>query len=78
MAGAQAGNYGGETIVAITTLRDELRAAVDQLTRSIVAKLLHGPTVAVKDAAGSSRGERLADSLRELFTLDDERDDDRH
>jgi glutamyl-tRNA reductase len=52
-------------------------AAVDQLTRSIVAKLLHGPTVAVKDAAGSPKGERLAETLRELFALGADRDDDR-
>jgi glutamyl-tRNA reductase len=62
----------------LADLDDAQRAAVDRLTRSIVAKLLHGPTLAVKDAAGSSRGERLADSLRELFSLDDDRDDDRH
>jgi glutamyl-tRNA reductase len=64
----------------LAELDEGQRAAVDQLTRAIVAKLLHGPTVAVKDAAGSPRGERLADSLRELFTLDDDRetrDDDR-
>jgi len=42
---------------------------VDALTRAIVAKLLHDPTVRLKDAAGSVRGERLADSLRELFDL---------
>jgi glutamyl-tRNA reductase len=61
----------------LAELDDAQRAAVDQLTKAIVAKLLHGPTVAVKDAAGSPRGERLADSLRELFTLDDDHDDDR-
>jgi glutamyl-tRNA reductase len=42
---------------------------VEALTRAIVAKLLHDPTVALKDAAGSMRGERLADSLRDLFDL---------
>lgn len=43
--------------------------AVDALTRAIVAKLLHEPSVALKDAAGSPRGERLAESLRDLFDL---------
>jgi glutamyl-tRNA reductase len=42
---------------------------VDALTRAIVAKLLHDPTMALKDAAGSPRGERLADSIRDLFDL---------
>jgi glutamyl-tRNA reductase len=45
------------------------RAAVEALTRGIVAKLLHEPTVRVKDAAGTPRGDRLAQTLRELFDL---------
>jgi len=44
--------------------------AVEALTRGIVGKLLHDPTVEVKDAAGTPRGERLADALRDLFTLE--------
>jgi glutamyl-tRNA reductase len=54
---------------ALATLDDDQRAAVEALSRGIVAKLLHGPTVRVKGAAGSLRGDRLADSLRELFDL---------
>jgi hypothetical protein len=34
-----------------------------------VAKLLHEPTVQLKDAAGTPKGERLSESLRELFDL---------
>jgi glutamyl-tRNA reductase len=45
------------------------RDAVESLTRGLVAKLLHSPTVAVKDASGTPRGERLASSLRDLFDL---------
>jgi glutamyl-tRNA reductase len=45
------------------------RDAVDAVTKGIVAKLLHEPTVQLKDAAGTVRGERLADALRELFGL---------
>jgi len=52
-------------------LTDEQRDAVDALTRGVVSKLLHDPTVRLKDAAGSSRGDRLADSLRDLFDLSD-------
>ncbi len=50
-------------------LDDRQREAVESLTRSMLAKLLHEPTVRLKDTAGSAQGERLADSLRELFDL---------
>lgn len=43
--------------------------ALDALTKGIVAKLLHEPTVRLKDAAGTPRGERLAEALRDLFEL---------
>lgn len=43
------------------------REAVEALSRSIVAKILHQPTVTLKDAAGTPRGERLAEAMRELF-----------
>lgn len=45
------------------------RAAVEALTRGIVAKLLHEPTVGLKDAAGTAAGERLSDAVRSLFDL---------
>jgi glutamyl-tRNA reductase len=48
-------------------LDDEQRTAIDAATRSVVNKLLHEPTVRLKDDAGTARGERLAEALRELF-----------
>ena len=45
------------------------REAVEAMARGIVNKLLHEPTVRLKDAAGHARGDRLADSLRDLFDL---------
>jgi glutamyl-tRNA reductase len=45
------------------------REAVEALTRGIVKKLLHEPTVRVKGAAGTARGELYADALAELFDL---------
>ncbi|MHB8457278.1 MAG: glutamyl-tRNA reductase, partial [Acidimicrobiales bacterium] len=45
------------------------RDLVETITRRVVAKMLHNPTVRVKDAAGSPRGERLAEALRTLFDL---------
>ncbi len=44
--------------------------AIEGLTRGIISKLLHEPSVALKDAAGSPRGDRLVATLRELFALD--------
>jgi glutamyl-tRNA reductase len=43
--------------------------AVEALTSGIIGKLLHEPTVRLKEAAGSPRGERLAEALRSLFDL---------
>ena len=45
------------------------REAVEAVTRGLVGKLLHEPTVRLKDAAGSPRGDRLAEALRDLFDL---------
>ncbi|MBW3669111.1 MAG: glutamyl-tRNA reductase [Actinobacteria bacterium] len=45
------------------------RETVEALTKGILAKLLHEPTVRLKEAAGSPRGDRLADALRALFDL---------
>jgi glutamyl-tRNA reductase len=50
-------------------LDDRQLEAVEAVTRGVVAKLLHDPTVRLKDAAGSPKGERLADALRDLFDL---------
>jgi len=44
-------------------------AAVEAVTAEVVAHLLHQPTVALKDAAGTPRGERLIDAARILFDL---------
>src|SRR5690606_7414579 len=56
-------------------LTDAQRDAVDAITRGLVAKLLHEPSVRLRAAAGSARGDRLADSVRELFALLDDPDD---
>ena len=50
-------------------LTAEDRDLIDTVTRRVVAKLLHDPTVCLKEAAGSPRGERLAEALRALFDL---------
>ena len=35
-----------------------------------MAKVLHEPTVQLKDAAGTPQGERLAEALRDLFDIE--------
>lgn len=46
-----------------------VREQVDVVTRGIVNKLLHEPTVRLKEEAATARGERLAEALRQLFSL---------
>lgn len=43
--------------------------ALDRVTRGLVNKLLHEPTVRVKEAAGSDSGDIYVDALRSLFDL---------
>lgn len=42
---------------------------VEAVTRDVLAKVLHQPTVVLKDAAGTPRGERLVEALRALYDL---------
>lgn len=53
----------------LDALGPEARDIVEAVTKRTVAKLLHEPTVRVKEAAGSPRGDRLAEALRNLFDL---------
>jgi len=55
----------------LAALDPDARALLEQLTRGVVNKLLHEPTVRLKDAAGSARGELYADALAGLFALDE-------
>jgi glutamyl-tRNA reductase len=50
-------------------LTDEQRDIVEALTRGLVNKLLHEPSVRLKDDAGTPRGERNAAAVRDLFGL---------
>ena len=42
---------------------------VDAATRAALAKMLHEPTMLLKETAGTPRGERLVEALRILFDL---------
>lgn len=47
------------------------QAAVEGLSKALLAKVLHEPTVKLKSTAGTPQGERLAEALRELYGVDD-------
>ncbi|MFI0907871.1 glutamyl-tRNA reductase [Streptomyces sioyaensis] len=53
-------------------LDDKQRAEITQTVRRVVDKLLHAPTVRVKQLASEPGGAGYADALRELFDLDPE------
>jgi glutamyl-tRNA reductase len=53
----------------LSGLDERQRAAVEGVTRRVLAKLLHEPTVQLKASAGSGRGDQLAEALRILFDL---------
>jgi glutamyl-tRNA reductase len=54
-------------------LDESQRTAVESLTAQIVNKLLHLPTVRMKQAAAAADGVIYADAVRHLFGLEDER-----
>jgi glutamyl-tRNA reductase len=51
------------------TARD--RAAVEALTRQLLAKLLHAPTTRLREAAAEGRDAQALEVARYLFALDD-------
>ncbi|MFE9105930.1 glutamyl-tRNA reductase [Actinomadura geliboluensis] len=51
-------------------LDDRDRKEIEQTVRRVVDKLLHAPTVRVKELAAAPGGDSYADALRELFDLD--------
>jgi glutamyl-tRNA reductase len=52
---------------------DDERRTLESVTAQILNKLLHLPTVRMKEAAVSSDGAAYADAVKHLFGLDDER-----
>jgi glutamyl-tRNA reductase len=53
----------------LSQMGDEEREVIETITRSIVAKLLHNPSVRLREAAGTPQGERLSAAVRDLFNL---------
>jgi glutamyl-tRNA reductase len=50
-------------------LTEEQWSDIDAVTRAVLGKLVHDPTVVLKASAGTPRGERLVEALRQLFDL---------
>jgi glutamyl-tRNA reductase len=57
-------------------LAPEDREIVEQLSRSLMNKFLHGPTVRLRAAAANGRGLGIIDAVRYLFGLDDPSSDE--
>jgi glutamyl-tRNA reductase len=55
----------------LASLSPSERRAVESLTAQIVNKLLHPPTVRMKEAAAAADGTLYVDAIRHLFALDD-------
>jgi glutamyl-tRNA reductase len=51
-------------------LPPEDREAIEALTRALLNKILHAPTVRLREAAGNGRGTAVLDAVRYLFQLD--------
>ncbi|MGH7544740.1 MAG: glutamyl-tRNA reductase [Gemmatimonadota bacterium] len=51
-------------------LSAEDREHVERLTQGLLKKLLHGPTVRIREAAENGRGAELLDAARTLFDID--------
>ncbi len=53
----------------LADLSDADRSAVEALTKGIVSKMLHGPSIRLKSDAGTPQGDRNAAAVRDLFDL---------
>ncbi|MDF5754942.1 glutamyl-tRNA reductase [Spongiactinospora sp. TRM90649] len=60
----------GRLVSRVPEIEGRVRDEVTQTVRRVVDKLLHEPTVRVKQLAASSSGDHYAEALRELFNLD--------
>jgi len=52
-------------------LDDRQREAVEALAKGLVNKLLHRPTITLKEHAGTPTGDRLSEATRQLYDLDE-------
>jgi len=59
-----------KAIRRIPDLSPEVEQRIDALTKAIVQKILHNPTIRLREVAGSSQSSDYADITRGLFGLD--------
>ena len=60
-------------LAKLNGLSDKERRIVEAATSQILNKLLHLPTVRMKEAAAAAEGDTYADAVRHLFGLEEER-----
>lgn len=59
-----------ENLGRFESLSQSDRARIDAMARAIISRLLHEPTLQLKQASGEEEGMRYAETLRKLFALD--------
>jgi glutamyl-tRNA reductase len=62
-----------KTFASLNSLSEEDRAGVDRLTAALVKKILHGPTVFLKESGHRERKPLYVDITRRLFNLNEEK-----
>ncbi len=55
---------------ALSAMTPEQRELVESISQGIINKMLHVPSVRLREAAGTPQGERLSAAVRDLFSLD--------
>jgi len=55
---------------ALAAMTSEQRELVESISHGIINKMLHAPSVRLREAAGTPQGERLSAAVRDLFSLD--------
>lgn len=55
---------------ALAAMTSEQRELVESISHGIINKMLHAPSVRLREAAGTPQGERLSAAVRDLFSLE--------
>ena len=55
---------------ALAAMTPEQRELVESISHGIINKMLHAPSVRLREAAGTPQGERLSAAVRDLFSLE--------
>ena len=60
----------GRFETALSAMTPEQRELVESISHGIINKMLHVPSVRLREAAGTPQGERLSAAVRDLFSLE--------